>query len=216
MAKPPLILAFDTSAAHCAAAVILGDSVVASLHEPMAKGQAERLVPMLQECLSHAGAGWRDLAALGVGIGPGNFTGTRIAVSTARGIALARGIPAHGVSAFDALAYGLPRPVLAAIDARQGRVYLRQYRLDGEDTFVCELGRLPDAISLAETRVCGDLAGQIAEQIAAPVVASADPLAVAIAKIAASRPPGTARPSPLYLRPADAAPSRDLPPVMLA
>ena len=59
----------------------------------MARGQAERLVPMLEEMLAEAGLGWRDLDALGVCTGPGNFTGIRISVSAARGLALALDVP---------------------------------------------------------------------------------------------------------------------------
>ena len=84
----PLILAFDTSAAHCAAALLSGDRVLARVAEAMPRGQAERLMGLLHEVLSGSGHDWRDLDAIGVGIGPGNFTGIRISVSAARGLAL--------------------------------------------------------------------------------------------------------------------------------
>src|SRR6056297_2365432 len=77
------ILAFDTSAAHCAAAIVSGDTILARRDEEMARGQAERLMPLLAELLAEAGLAWSDLAALGVGTGPGNFTGIRIAVAAA-------------------------------------------------------------------------------------------------------------------------------------
>ena len=94
------ILAFDTSAAHCAAALLLPDSLILRL-EPMEKGQAERLMPMLEDVLAEGGLAWSDLKALAVGTGPGNFTGIRIAVSAARGLALGLGIPAvTGLAAF--------------------------------------------------------------------------------------------------------------------
>ena len=69
------ILAFDTSAAHCAAALLRGDQLILSRLEPMEKGQAERLMGLLDEMLAEAGIGWCDLAAVAVGTGPGNFTG---------------------------------------------------------------------------------------------------------------------------------------------
>ena len=93
----PLILAFDTSAAHCAAALLSGDRVLARVAEAMPRGQAERLMGLLHEVLSGSGHDWRDLDAIGVGIGPGNFTGIRISVSAARGLALGLGVPAYGV-----------------------------------------------------------------------------------------------------------------------
>ena len=91
-----LSLGFDTSAAHCAAALLQGDRVLAHRHEEMARGQAERLFPLLAEILAEAGAGWHDLAVIGCGTGPGNFTGIRIAVAAARGLSLALAIPAPG------------------------------------------------------------------------------------------------------------------------
>ena len=95
----PVVLGFDTSAAHCAAALLRGDAILAHRHEEMGKGQAERLFPLLEDLLSEAGLTWRDLHVIGVGIGPGNFTGIRIAVAAARGLALSLGIPAIGISA---------------------------------------------------------------------------------------------------------------------
>jgi len=112
------VLAFDTSAAHCAAAVICGDRVLAQRVEPMAKGQAERLFPLLEETMAQAGLSWSDLDALGVGIGPGNFTGVRISVAAARGLALSLGIPAVGVSATEAAACDAPRPCRAVVALR--------------------------------------------------------------------------------------------------
>ncbi|HMO73599.1 MAG TPA: tRNA (adenosine(37)-N6)-threonylcarbamoyltransferase complex dimerization subunit type 1 TsaB, partial [Paracoccaceae bacterium] len=91
-----LILGFDTSAAHCAAALLSGGRVLAAVEEPMATGQAERLMPMLEGMLAAQGLGWRDLSRIGVGTGPGNFTGVRIAVAAARGLALGLGVPAGG------------------------------------------------------------------------------------------------------------------------
>ncbi|MBN8633280.1 MAG: tRNA (adenosine(37)-N6)-threonylcarbamoyltransferase complex dimerization subunit type 1 TsaB, partial [Rhodobacterales bacterium] len=124
------LLAFDTSAAHCAAALLLPDRVIQRL-EPMEKGQAERLVPLLEELLAEAGIGWADLKAIAVGTGPGNFTGVRISVAAARGLALGLGIPAVGVTRLEALAHGQPRPVRVIEDARRGEVYVQDFTEDG-------------------------------------------------------------------------------------
>ena len=69
----------------------------------MQRGQAERLVPLLEELLARNSLGWQDLGALAVGVGPGNFTGIRISVAAARGLALALKIPCIGVSQFEAV-----------------------------------------------------------------------------------------------------------------
>ena len=91
--EPPLILAFDTAAAHCAAALVCGDRVLAHGFEAMERGQAERLLPMIEALLAEAGVGWGDLDGIGVCTGPGNFTGLRVAVAAARGLALALAHP---------------------------------------------------------------------------------------------------------------------------
>ncbi len=194
-----MILGFDTSAAHCAAALLLEGRIVASAHEPMAKGQAERLLSLVQDLLAQTGSTVDDLDAIGVGIGPGNFTGIRIAVSAARGLALGLGVPAVGVSAFDALRYGTRGPCLCAVDARRDMVFVQ-----GFETPVFQEPSLQpiSALETSDVPVIGALG-------AAP----AHPTADAIAHLCAERyATATARPAPLYLRPADAAPARDTPP----
>ncbi len=217
MPRDDLILAFDTSAAHCAAALVSGGQVLAHRSEEMARGQAERLFPLLEELLAEAGAGWKDLNRIGVGIGPGNFTGTRISVSAARGLALSLGIPALGVSTFEALAHGLPRPLIASVDARAGRLYLQRLA-DGteEPPLLVSRDSLPSAWFAPGMLVVGHAAPELAALLGGQSVPAAVPLAQAIAAIAATRTADrAARPAPLYLRPADAAPPRDSAPVIL-
>ncbi|MGL4236762.1 tRNA (adenosine(37)-N6)-threonylcarbamoyltransferase complex dimerization subunit type 1 TsaB [Tabrizicola sp.] len=196
------ILAFDTSAAHCAAALLSPDRVIQRL-EPMEKGQAERLIPMLEEVLAEGGLGWGDLKALAVGTGPGNFTGVRIAVAAARGLALGLGIPAVGVTRLEALAHGLPRPLTVVEDARRGEVYVQLFTAAGEGP-----AHLANRI-VAATDVTGSAAGPDA-------LPPAMPLAEAIARIGAIRAmTPQPRPAPFYLRGADATPPSDPPPVIL-
>ncbi len=198
---PPdaLILAFDTSAAHCAAALLRGDQVLGSLCELMDKGQAERLVPMLEGLLADCGVVWGDLSAIAVGTGPGNFTGVRIGVATARGLALGLGVPALGVTRFEALAEGLPRPVTVMLDARRDEVYVQNFT---------DTGNTPARVAPADAP--GAVMGLTADDL------SPDRLAVATARIAARRfGQPQPRPAPFYLRRADAAPSSDSGPVIL-
>lgn len=183
----------------------------------MDKGQAERLMPLLTELLGEAGAGWRDLQAIGVGIGPGNFTGVRIAVAAARGLALALGIPAVGVSALEALAFGAEGGRVASLDARQGRLYVQVFGPDGAGAPVlCDLATLPAIPAGQAPRCIGHEAGAIAALTWGQVLPPRYPLAEATARIAALRwQAAPARPAPLYLRPADALPARDAPPRIL-
>ncbi|MDB2407101.1 tRNA (adenosine(37)-N6)-threonylcarbamoyltransferase complex dimerization subunit type 1 TsaB [Jannaschia sp.] len=201
-----LTLGFDTSGPYCAAAVLGADSVVASCFEEMRKGQAERLMPLLQDVLAEADAGWGDLDAIGVGTGPGNFTGTRIAVAAARGLALGLGIPAQGVGAVEALAEG--RAVTVCLPAPRGAVHI------GWGARVATLGAdsiLPEGWP---RDVTGPAAGDLAARLGLRIL-PAPSIAQAIARVAARADAGGSRPAPIYLRPADAAPASDKPPQIL-
>lgn len=169
----------------------------------MQKGQAERLVPMLEDLLAGAGIGWKDLRRIAVGTGPGNFTGVRISVATARGLSLALGIPAIAVTRLEALAHGLPRPLSVIEDARQGAVYLQRFSPGSESPALL----LPAGALHPSGAATGNAAGSGA-------LPPAMPLAEAIARIAATRPPGPP-PAPFYLKAADAAPPSEPPPVIL-
>jgi tRNA threonylcarbamoyl adenosine modification protein YeaZ len=205
----PYVLSFDTSAAHCAAALLSGDRVVALRHEEMAKGQAERLMPMLEEMLAGAGISWRDLAVIGVGTGPGNFTGVRIAVAAARGLALGLGVPAVGVTSLEAQALGLGQ-VVSSLDARRGDLYVQ---IGGGPAVICGLDGLPE-IAVGSGCV-GFMADEIAARCGGRVLMPTEPMVVALARLAAARRDGAVRPAPFYLRGADAAPPSDAPPVIL-
>lgn len=194
---PPdaLILGFDTSAAHCAAALLSGDRLIAARVEPMEKGQAERLVPMLEEVLAEGGVGWRDLAALAVCTGPGNFTGVRIAVAAARGLALGLGVPAIGVTVLEARAAGADGPVTVVEDARRGEVYVQRFP--------------GGAAHLAQ-------AGAVGGAALGRDIPPRWPVAEAVARVAAGRLGAPQpRPAPFYLREADAALPSEPPPVIL-
>ena len=189
------VLAFDTASAHCAACLIDGDTLVVRV-DPMAKGQAEHLMPMLEQVLSDNGLTWQDLDAIGVGTGPGNFTGIRISVSAARGLALGLGIPAVGVTHLEAQVHGLPRPVVAQVSAPREQVYVQTFA------------------DLISTAVLVPATSDIAQ--AAPPIVAPETMIKNIALIARDRAADTTdRPAPYYVRAADAAPPRDAAPVLL-
>ncbi|CUH51076.1 tRNA (adenosine(37)-N6)-threonylcarbamoyltransferase complex dimerization subunit type 1 TsaB [Shimia marina] len=192
----PLILSFDTSAAHVAAALLSGETLVARKVEEMKRGQAERLMPMLEEILAEAGKQFADLDAIGVGIGPGNFTGIRISVSSARGLALGLGIPAVGVNSFDAVEASLEYPAAPVIPGPRGQGYIWP---KGENPYLATQDELIDIM-----------------EDGALATPKADSLVEQIARLAAQRYQNTpARPAPLYIKPADAAPPKDPAPVIL-
>ena len=191
---PTTVLGFDTSGGWCAAAIVREGVVLAQRHMILPRGQGEALMPLLDDVLHEAGTGWADLSAIGVGIGPGNFTGIRISVSAARGLALGLGIPAIGVDRFDASALdGPPLPVV--VPALRGQVWVRNLAAD------------PVLHDEPPTTAISDSEG---------LTPPAHPLGVAIALIAGGR-AGTPqpRPAPLYLRDADAAPPSIAPPALI-
>jgi len=207
----PVVLAFDTSAAHCAAAVVSGSRILAQRVEQMDKGQAERLMPLLAEVLAEAQVGYAGLSAIGVGTGPGNFTGVRISVAAARGLALGLGIPAIGVTGFEALATGLPDDVVLLLDARRGALWVAGKGIDPQ---LMDPPHFPDGIS--GRPVAGHRAAELALQTGGTLLEQPVPLAVAIARLAAGRlATAQPRPAPLYLRAADAALPTEPPPVIL-
>ncbi len=176
-------------------------------------------MPLVAEVLGEGGATLADLDALGVGTGPGNFTGLRIAISAARGLSLALGCPAIGIPSHEAAAEGLPRPLLVSIDARRDRVYLQRFG---------PAARGPEIVARTEMDEWVDGAGHVTGYLAGALSAQfplrpAEPTApaVGVARAAGRRlasAPETGRlprPAPLYLRPADAAPPSEAPPVLL-
>ncbi len=214
MRPEPLILAFDTSAAHCAAALLSGDRLVDLQIEEMALGQAERLMPMLEAMLARAGIGWGDLAAIGVGTGPGNFTGIRISVAAARGLALGLAIPAIGVSTFEAMALDAPRPAVVVLDARRGQLYAQLFAEAAEPPRLLDEG---EALTVPPgTTFLGHDADRFALTLDGRSAQPRHAMVQAIARLARDRLGQAApRPAPFYLRGADAAPPADPPPVML-
>ncbi len=119
-----MLLALDTATRYASIALYDGQSVVAELNWRSDRRHTVELAPQVDNLLRLAGIAPADLTALGVSIGPGSYTGTRIALSYAKGVVLARDLPLVGVSTLDALAYPhLPahRPLCAVVAAGRGR-----------------------------------------------------------------------------------------------
>jgi tRNA threonylcarbamoyl adenosine modification protein YeaZ len=156
-----LILAFDTATPQASVAVVRDGEVVGER-----VSQAVRVLADADELLRGSGRAPRDLDAVAVGVGPGSFTGIRIGLAAARGLALALGIPAAGGSTLDALAAGAPGAV-PVIDARRGEVFTELP--DGEGPVVLP----PAELELERGAVCvGDGAVRyrtILEQVGAEI-----------------------------------------------
>ncbi|NBZ88545.1 tRNA (adenosine(37)-N6)-threonylcarbamoyltransferase complex dimerization subunit type 1 TsaB [Stagnihabitans tardus] len=201
--RPEVTLAIDTSAAHCAAALLFRGREVEAFEE-MATGQAERLMPMVEALLAGQGLGWPDVTLLAVGTGPGNFTGVRIAVAAARGLALGLGVPLVGVTSLQALRFG-HEGALACLDARRGAVYVQ-----GEGA--AALAEWEELSGFSPAFTVGYRADDLALRFGGTVLPTPS-LVLNIARVAAAGQGGA--PAPFYLRGADALPPSDPPPVIL-
>ncbi|MBN9241289.1 MAG: tRNA (adenosine(37)-N6)-threonylcarbamoyltransferase complex dimerization subunit type 1 TsaB [Mesorhizobium sp.] len=213
-----MILAIDCSGNLCAACVYdaevgkeLGRNVL-----DLGKGHAEHLMGAIAGALGEAGIAYADLATIAVSVGPGSFTGLRVGVATARGLALALKIPAIGVTTLEALAAEarqafFNRPVLAVLDGGRGEIHAALY----DELAVLRYGpavtTLEGAAAMASDRAAV-LAGNAAQRVAEAAGGAFDfgPLAptadIAVyARLAAEKQPGE-KPKPLYLRDADAKP----------
>lgn len=130
------ILAMDCAAGACSAAVARDGEILARRYEPMARGHAEALMPMVEAVLGHAGASYAALDLLAVTVGPGGFTGVRIGLAAARGIALAGALALLGLNTLETLAHGVPdaerggRAVVAVLDSRRADLYAQSFDRD--------------------------------------------------------------------------------------
>jgi len=214
------LIAFDTATEWCSAALWV-DGDVRFREEHAGQRHSDLLVPMVMELLAAAGLSLRQLDGLAYGMGPGSFTGLRIACGVAQGLALGADLPVLGVSTLEALAEEAWRArsadrVLACLDARMREVYAGLYRRrDG--AWVCETGPVvcaPEAVPLPAHPGClgagpGFAAYPRLASLAAGSLAGVDagirPHARAVAALAAPRfaageglPPEEAE--PLYIR----------------
>lgn len=125
------ILALDTSTENCSVALIIGDNIYAR-SEVSPRGHTSKILPMVDEVLREAGIKLVEVDALAFGRGPGSFTGVRIGIGIAQGLAFGADLPMIGVSTLAAMAQGTYRKhgaerVVSAIDARMSEVYWGQY-----------------------------------------------------------------------------------------
>jgi len=204
-----MILALDTCLAASSVAILDGDLVRAARSEPMTRGHQERIAVRAHEVAAEAGVKFADLTRIAVTVGPGSFTGLRVGLSFAKGLATALSIPCVGVNTLEALAASANATGLVAgvLDAKMGQVYLQVF--DGGKALMApdalEVGvaaaRLAELWSGGPATLVGSGAPLVAEGLPDATMltlAYADP--VAVARLAAARPAPSHSPRPLYLR----------------
>jgi tRNA threonylcarbamoyladenosine biosynthesis protein TsaB len=215
---PGLILAMDTCLGSCSVALTRGGETLAWRTEVTARGHQERLAPMARDVLGRAGLTFAALDRIGVTVGPGSFTGLRVGLAFAKGLALALARPCIGVGSLEALAASLQEDgaapagdgrVAVVIDAGRDRVYLQLFiggaSVSGPDVLPLELAvaRLVEVYGSGEVVLTGPGAALLADVLPRGIVralAAPDPRAIAHLAAAARIAP----PRPLYLRPPDA------------
>lgn len=211
-----MILAFDTCLHSCSVAVGEASTVRAERHRAMLRGHAEALLPMIAQTLDAAELVPSDLERLAVTVGPGSFTGLRVGVAAARGLALALEVPAGGFSSLELLAAEARAvrpntPVLAVIPARGDCLYHQAFDAAGDSEAPPRLSTTADAIAAYAGRngvVIGNGTETIARSLHGliPLGGIGETPAASLLRLAASSDSDrwTERPAPLYLRPPDA------------
>jgi tRNA threonylcarbamoyladenosine biosynthesis protein TsaB len=208
-----IVLAFDTCLGACSAAILAGDRLLGESSEPMTRGHQERLAPAVRDLMAAAKVSFGDLDRIGVTVGPGSFTGLRVGLAFAKGLALALGRPCVGVGTLEALAAGAGAKGRAAavIDAGRGCVYVQAFAADEALTPPEILPTAQAAARLGAPAAGGEitLVGPGAALLAGLIpgarrVEIAAPLAEWVARLAARAP--ASPPHPLYLRAPDARP----------
>ncbi|WP_135081639.1 tRNA (adenosine(37)-N6)-threonylcarbamoyltransferase complex dimerization subunit type 1 TsaB [Terasakiella sp. SH-1] len=215
------ILAMDTAAAACSVALWQEGAVTHHVLEEMARGHAEKLLPLVQNLLQDADVSIEDLDALAVTVGPGAFTGLRIGLASARGFAAASGKPVIGVTTLESLAHGTGQqacPILCALDAKRADLYAQLF--DGDGLPLSEpVARLPENVvdllpeDCTQVVVAGDSFSRLKDLLAEKGVKAIPsdvrlPNAHDVVEIAAGKglpKEGEGRPSAFYIRPPDAA-----------
>ncbi|MDX2223106.1 MAG: tRNA (adenosine(37)-N6)-threonylcarbamoyltransferase complex dimerization subunit type 1 TsaB [Rhodospirillaceae bacterium] len=219
-----LILAFDTSGAGLDICLWRDGAVLAAHRAAMDRGQAEALMPAINAVMARAGVDYAALDRVAVTCGPGSFTGVRVSLAAARGIALAADIACIGVASTEVLAAAVPaherrtgdgtaRRIAAVIDTKRGDLYAQMFSADGAaltpplNVAINQVAQLADAGPLV---LVGDAAATVTAALAAGhAVISAAPAhcdAAVLAALAASRAADTGGPAPIYVRPPDITP----------
>jgi len=220
-----LILAIDTALDACAAAVLDTEAskLIAQESQAMKRGHAEALMPLIARVMKASGVGFAALDRIAVTTGPGSFTGLRVGLSAARGIALAADKPVVGLTTLTAfaapvVAQNAAQPVISAIDARHDHVYFQVVSGDGSSLVRPRVAPVEEALEAARfgaPHLVGNAAQLLADRWPADapppfkVDAQPAPDIAWVAWLGAAVSPDAAPARPYYLRAPDAKPSQD-------
>jgi tRNA threonylcarbamoyladenosine biosynthesis protein TsaB len=215
-----LILAIDTALDACAAGVLDTEAgkLIAQESQAMKRGHAEALMPLIARVIKESGIAFASLDRIAVTTGPGSFTGLRVGLSAARGIALAANKPVVGLTTLTAYAapvvsQNAEQPVISAIDARHDHVYFQVVSGDGSSLILPRVAPIEEALGASQYGA-PSLVGNAAKILSqrwpshAPppfkVDTQAAPEIAWVAWLGAAVSPNTAPARPFYLRAPDA------------
>lgn len=190
----PTILAIDSAIGISSVAVWHGGKVAAYLEDRENTMQAAKLVPLIEETLKQAGLGYADLTHVAATVGPGSFTGIRIGLAAARGIAFAAGIPCLGYTTLEVMHEAGGE--LCILNAGKGEVFWQYF---GAEKTEPAIGKLDDILKQYPN-------AKIASSVSAADITH--PRADALARLAATKTSEALPPLPFYIRPPDAKPQR--------
>ncbi len=218
-----LILAIDTALDACAAGVLDTEAgkLIAQESQAMKRGHAEALMPLIARVIEATGIGFAALDRIAVTTGPGSFTGLRVGLSAARGIALAANKPVVGLPTLTAYAAPIvsqngEHPVISAIDARHDHVYLQAVSGNGSSLIRPCVASIEEALGASKfgaPHLVGNAAKILADRWPAQALPpfKVDPQPAPdiawVAWLGAAVSPDTAPARPFYLRAPDAKPS---------
>jgi len=220
-----LVLGIETSTKQGGAALLSEEGLLGEAFLDIAITHSERLFPLIDHLLASAGQSLGEVDGIAVAIGPGSFTGLRIGLGTAKGLALATGRPLVGIPTLEAMAWNLPfcrHPICPILDARKKEIYCALFRFEAE-----HLRRLMEDVALTPqalaerieeptvflgdgVKVYGDLlAGRLKEKVLFPPLARRVGSAALVAELGLKRllngeqddPTGLV---PRYIRPSEA------------
>jgi tRNA threonylcarbamoyl adenosine modification protein YeaZ len=212
------LLAIDTSLEACSVGVGRDGAPDVLISEVIGRGHAERLFGMIRSAMAEAGLAFADLDRIAVTVGPGSFTGLRVGIATARGLALVVECPVVGIGtlavhAATARAMAGPHPVLALLDAHRGELYGQAFAADGSaigEPEIADADVFAARVALGMV-LAGSGAELVAERLGSPVDVVHDrssPDLAALMELARSAADTGSPPRPLYLRAPDARPQQ--------
>jgi tRNA threonylcarbamoyl adenosine modification protein YeaZ len=206
------VLGIDTSSQRGSVALVDGAAVVCALHHERPNAHAEELLPLVTRAFAEAGFEKSSIDKIAVGIGPGSFTGLRVGIALAEGMALGLDRPLVGVGSLRAMTFAVPasdrRTRVAVLDARREELFVAAHAADGKERLppmaiprASARAALAELLHLTECVFVGTLAAELGSDLARYIHPDADlPHARSVALLGVALEPDLAPPAPQYVR----------------